>query len=148
MIQENQGVMELLEKMAQDNAAQNRYLRKQLFFTRIFAVSGCILTVALLLVALKVMPPLLGAVDKAVTALDQATGTLVVVDDTLQQASDTLADVQTLFEEDGLVGQSSVALQQATDKISQMDIESLNAAIKDLGEVVEPLAEFFGKFKR
>lgn len=140
-MQDTQGIMQLMEKLAADNEAQNRYLRKQLFFTRIFSVACCVLTVALLLVLLKVIPPLLGTMDKAVTALDQATGTLELVDD-------TLVDIQGLFEEDGLVGQSSEALTQATAKISEMDIESLNAAIKDLGDVVEPLANFFDKFKR
>lgn len=140
-MQDTQSIMQLMEKLAADNEAQNRYLRKQLFFTRIFSVACCVLTVALLLVLLKVIPPLLGTMDKAVAALDQATDTLELVDD-------TLVDIQGLFEEDGLVGQSSEALAQATAKISEMDIESLNAAIKDLGDVVEPLANFFDKFKR
>ena len=52
------------------------------------------------------------------------------------------------FDENGLVWQSSEALSQATEKLNRMDIESLNSAIRDLGAVVEPLAEFFGKFKR
>ena len=141
MIQDNEGVMELLNRMAEDNAAQNRYLRKQLFFTRIFAVSCCVLTAALLIVLLRVIPPLMGTMQTAADALGQASGTLALLDDTLE-------DVQGLFEEDGLVGQSSEALKQATEKISRMDIDNLNAAIKDLGDVVEPLANFFDKFKR
>ena len=68
--------------------------------------------------------------------------------DTLQTAQETLTDIQTLFDENGLVWQSSEALSQATEKLNRMDIESLNSAIRDLGAVVEPLAEFFGKFKR
>lgn len=140
-MQNDQGVIQLLEKMAADNEAQNQYLRKQLFFTRIFAAACCVLTVALLAVLLKVMPPLLGTMDKAVEALDQASETLELVEA-------TLVDIQGLFEEDGLVGQSSEALTQATEKISAMDIESLNDAIRDLGAVVEPLANFFDRFKR
>ena len=65
-----------------------------------------------------------------------------------QAAQETLTDIQTLFDENGLVWQSSEALSQATEKLNRMDIESLNSAIRDLGAVVEPLAEFFGKFKR
>lgn len=140
-MQDNQGVMQLLEKMAADNEAQSQYLKKQLFFTRVFAAACCVLTIALLVVLLRVIPPLLETMDKTVTALDQATETLVLVDD-------TLTDIQSLFEEDGLVGLSSEALIQATEKISMMDIESLNKAIEDLGAVVEPLANFFDRFKR
>ena len=78
----------------------------------------------------------------------QGQETLVEATDTLQTAQETLTDIQTLFDENGLVWQSSEALSQATEKLNRMDIESLNSAIRDLGAVVEPLAEFFGKFKR
>lgn len=148
MEQNNKELMELLNKMAQDNEAQNKYLKKQLFFTRIYAVASCILSLALILVLLKVIPPVLGALDKAVDAMDTAVEALDQASGTLELVDDTLVDIQGLFREDGLVGQSSEALTQATQKISQMDIESLNAAIKDLGDVVEPLADFFDKFKR
>ena len=124
----------------QENEKVVELLKKQLFFTRIFAAACCVLTAAVLVVLIRVIPPLLGMVDRAVTAMDQASSTLQTVDD-------TLTDIQGLFEEDGLVGQSSRALEQATDKIGRMDIDSLNRAIEDLGEVVEPLADFFGKFR-
>ncbi|HBZ31524.1 MAG TPA: hypothetical protein DEO46_00770, partial [Lachnospiraceae bacterium] len=80
--------------------------------------------------------------------ISQGQETLVEATDTLQTAQETLTDIQTLFDENGLVWQSSEALSQATEKLNRMDIESLNSAIRDLGAVVEPLAEFFGKFKR
>lgn len=145
---ENQGMLGLIEKMAQDNEAQNNYLKKQLFFTRIFAVACCVMTAALLIVLLKIIPPLLGTLDKAVGAIDTAVEAIDQASNTLELVDDTLVDIQGLFEEDGLVGQSSEALTQATEKISRMDIEALNKAIKELGDVVEPLAEFFGKFRR
>lgn len=146
-MQENTELMQLLQKMAQDNEDQNKYLRKQLFFTRIFAVACCVLVAALLVVLLKLVPPVLNTMDQAVGAMEQATDTLKQASGTLEVVDDTLADIQTLFEEDGLVGQSSTALTQATEKISQMDIEELNKAIADLGAVVEPLANFFEKFR-
>ena len=73
---------------------------------------------------------------------------LTEVSGTLEEADNTMRNIQSLFEEEGLVGQSSRALQQTTDKISRMDIESLNSAIRDLGAVVEPLADFFGRFNK
>lgn len=147
-MEDHQSVMQLLNKLAQDNEAQNKYLRKQLFFTRIFSVACCVLTIAVLVVLLKVIPPLLNTMDKALAALDQAVTALDQASDTLELVDDTLVDIQGLFEEDGLVGQSSEALTQATEKISEMDIDNLNRAIKDLGDVVEPLANFFDRFKR
>ena len=92
-------------------------------------------------VFLLIVPPMLQIIS-------QGQETLVEVTDTLQTAQETLTDIQTLFDENGLVWQSSEALSQATEKLNRMDIESLNSAIRDLGAVVEPLAEFFGKFKR
>ena len=113
---------------------------KRRIFRHLRTAMLLVLTAAVLIVLIRVIPPLLGMVDRAVTAMDQASSTLQTVDD-------TLTDIQGLFEEDGLVGQSSRALEQATDKIGRMDIDSLNRAIEDLGEVVEPLADFFGKFR-
>lgn len=128
MIQDNEIVLDLLKKMAVENADRNQYLKRQLFFTRIFAGACCILTITVILVLIRVVPPML-------IMMDQGSRMLTVMDQTLE-------DVQELFEEDGLVGQSSEALRQATEKISRMDIDSLNDAIRDLGDVVEPLAEF------
>ena len=73
--------------------------------------------------------------------MEQASDTLALVDE-------TLLDVQSLFEEDGLIVQSSEALAQAMEKIDRMDIDSLNQAIQNLKDVVEPMADFFGRFKR
>ena len=102
--------------------------------TRILAAVGCVLAAAVIAVFLLIVPPMLQIIR-------QGQETLVEATDTLQTAQETLTDIQTLFDENGLVWQSSEAL-------SQMDIESLNSAIRDLGAVVEPLAEFFGMFKR
>lgn len=87
------------------------------------------------------VPPLVGAVHQTQKTLTEVSGTL-------EEADNTMRNIQSLFEEEGLVGQSSRALQQTTDKISRMDIESLNSAIRDLGAVVEPLADFFGRFNK
>lgn len=148
MEQNQKGVIDLLSKIAEDNEAQNKYLRKQLRFTRIFAISCCVLTIAMLLVFGRVIPPLLNTLEVATTALNDASDTLEQASETLSMLDTALLDVQGLFAEDGLVGLSSTALREATDKISRMDIESLNEAIRDLGAIVEPMANFFGKLKK
>ena len=38
--------------------------------------------------------------------------------------------------------------EEALEKVNQFDIETLNGAIKDLSEVVEPMAKFFNVFNR
>ena len=129
----------LLEELTEQNRQQTASLKKQLFVTRILAAAGCVLAAAVIAVFLLIVPPMLQIIS-------QGQETLVEATDTLQTAQGT--DIQTLFDENGLVWQSSEALSQATEKLNRMDIESLNSAIRDLGAVVEPLAEFFGKFKR
>ena len=144
MEERSRDVIGLLEELTEQNRQQTASLKKQLFVTRILAAAGCVLAAAVIAVFLLVVPPMLQIIS-------QGQETLVEATDTLQTAQETLTDIQTLFEpfdENGLVWQSSEALSQATEKLNRMDIESLNSAIRDLGAVVEPLAEFFGKFKR
>ena len=133
MEERSRDVIGLLEELTEQNRQQTASLKKQLFVTRILAAAGCVLAAAVIAVFL---------------LIGQGQETLVEATDTLQTAQETLTDIQTLFDENGLVWQSSEALSQATEKLNRMDIESLNSAIRDLGAVVEPLAEFFGKFKR
>ena len=127
MEEKSRDVIGLLEELTEQNRQQTASLKKQLFVTRILAAAGCVLAAAVIAVFLLVVPPMLQIIS---------------------QGQETLTDIQTLFDENGLVWQSSEALSQATEKLNRMDIESLNSAIRDLGAVVEPLAEFFGKFKR
>ena len=134
MEERSRDVISLLEELTEQNRQQTASLKKQLFVTRILAA-------AVIAVFLLIVPPMLQIIS-------QGQETLVEATDTLQTAQETLTDIQTLFDENGLVWQSSEALSQATEKLNRMDIESLNSAIRDLGAVVEPLAEFFGKFKR
>ena len=135
MEERSRDVIGLLEELTEQNRQQTASLKKQLFVTRILAAAGCVLAAAVIAVFLLVVPPMLQIIR-------QGQETLVEATDTLQTA------IQTLFDGNGLVWQSSEALSQATEKLNRMDIESLNSAIRDLGAVVEPLAEFFGKFKR
>ena len=134
MEEKSRDVISLLEVLTEQNRQQTASLKKQLFVT-------CVLAAAVIAVFLLIVPPMLQIIS-------QGQETLVEATDTLQTAQETLTDIQTLFDENGLVWQSSEALSQATEKLNRMDIESLNSAIRDLGAVVEPLAEFFGKFKR
>ena len=120
-----------------------KLLKKQLLFTRIFAVSNIVLVV------LKVVPGITFTMNRISDALTQATVTLEIAEDTLNQASEALDDFDSVAGNvNELVDSSSVAVEQAMNKVNQMDIEKLNQAIADLSDVVEPLASFFNKFNR
>ena len=48
---------------------------------------------------------------------------------------------------DQLVVSSETNINEAMEKINAIDIEELNTAIKSLSDVVEPFAQFFGRFR-
>ena len=48
---------------------------------------------------------------------------------------------------DGLVGTSQVGVEQAMEKLNAIDFDALNEAIKDLCDVIDPIARFFNKYK-
>ena len=66
----------------------------------------------------------------------------------LADAQEAIANFQEVSENvNELVNTGSLAVGQTMEKIDQMDIERLNEAIADLNRVIEPLAEFFGRFQ-
>lgn len=154
MNQESQELVQLLEKLVEESTAQNEKLQKQLRFTRILATAGCALAGVILAALLCVVPPLLRTMHQASGLIGQVSGTLENADQALSQVTQTLTeadkallDIQSIFDEDGLMAQTEEALSQVMETLESMDIESLNQAIRDLGAVVEPLAEFFGRFR-
>ncbi len=142
------------EKIPEEKNSLEKLMEKQLFYTRIFAVSNVILVAAVLLVILKVIPNLTATLTQASGALTSATQMMEDASDTIVLAESALARVQPMMNEfedvtdnvNELVDSSSAAVEEAMDKIKKMDIEKLNEAIQDLSDVVEPLAKFFNRF--
>lgn len=135
-------VRQLMAQWKESEEKQMALQKKQLFFTRLFAVSNLVLTALVLLFVAGVLP-------KMTKALEQASGTLKQASTALTMAEDALDELGAVADNvNSLVDSSSLAVEQAMEKVNQMDIESLNEAISDLNDVVAPLAEFFGKFKK
>ena len=124
-------------QMEEKNSAgeeQTRLLKKQLFYMRIHTAASLILTAALLFVIIRLLPGLTHALDQA--------------NEVLASAGAAIEDFQEVSENvNELVNSGSLAVGQTMEKIDQMDIEQLNEAIADLNRVIEPLAEFFGRFQ-
>ena len=98
MEERSRDVIGLLEELTEQNRQQTASLKKQLFVTRILAAAGCVLAAAVIAVFLLIVPPMLQIIS-------QGQETLVEATDTLQTAQETLTDIQTLFDENGLVWQ-------------------------------------------
>ena len=138
----NQKLMDLLEQMEKANRKQVAYARLQFIFSVIAAIC-CIL---LLLAGVKVLPQLQEAALQAETVLTN----LETVTTELAQADliGMVENVDALVTNvDGLVGTSQEGVEQTMSKINAIDFDALNDAIKDLSDVIEPIAKFFNTFK-
>ena len=141
-MENTQKLMDLLEQMEKANRKQVAYARLQFIFSVIAAIC-CIL---LLLAGVKVLPQLQEAVLQAETVLTN----LETVTTDLAQADliGMVENVDALVTYvDGLVGTSQEGVEQTMAKINAIDFDALNDAIKDLSDVIEPIAKFFNTFK-
>lgn len=135
-------LVELLERMEQTNKKQVFYARLQFLFT----VVAALCCVVLLLSGMSVLPKLQETAVQAeavLTNLETVTTELAKVDlNSMVQNMDTL-----VTDVDGLVGTSQVGVEQAMEKLNAIDFDALNEAIKDLSDVIDPIARFFNKYK-
>jgi len=94
-------------------------------------------------------------IPAVLNTLRVAEDTMLTANDTLEQAQSIMTDMTstidtmetTLESVTKLVNDSSESLVAAFDNINSIDFEGLNKAIEDLGNVVEPLSNFFKKFR-
>lgn len=118
--------------------------KKRLLWSRVTAL---LMALFVILVAC-VIPAVLNT-------LKVAEDTMLTANDTLEQAQSIMTDMTstidtmetTLESVTKLVNDSSESLVAAFDNINSIDFEGLNKAIEDLGNVVEPLSNFFKKFR-
>ena len=133
-MEDKQELRELLERLDQSNRQQARYARWQCMFSILSAV--CVIGLFVLVYTL--MPQ-----------VQELTAQTEVVLTNLTQVTDQLADMDlgTMIENvDELVVTSQSGVDQAMKKLNQIDFDTLNQAIGDLSDVVEPLASFFNIF--
>lgn len=110
---------------------------RQLMWTRLgaLALAG---TFAVVLITVLAAAPRIGSV---LGRAEQAASSLEQVSRQLEQA-----DIPGLLEEvDGLVSQSTDTAEAAMGKIEELDVASLNKAIEDLKNLIDPLARLFGR---
>lgn len=99
---------------------------------------------------------LLILVPSLLKTIHQVNGVAAEAEETLAQAQDALEGVDEMTDAvtsmsenmDTFVTENAVSIEQVMKKLEAIDFEGLNGAIKDLGDVVEPMAKFFGKFKK
>lgn len=137
-----QKLQELLEKIELSNRRQVRYARLQFIFTVVMTAA----LAALLIIGAQVFPQLQEAVAQAETVLSN----LESVTTELANADLTgmVENIDALVGNvDELVSTSETGVTQAVQKINAINFDALNDAIKDLSDVIEPIAKFFKSFK-
>ena len=141
-MEQNQKLLDLLERMEKANRKQVTYARLQF----IFSAAAAICCVVLLLTGMKVLPQLQNAAVQAETVLSNLE--TVTTELARSDLSGMVENVDALVTNvDGLVGTSQAGVEQTMEKINAIDFEALNDAIKDLSDVIEPIAKFFNTFK-
>jgi len=135
----------LLEKLEESSRRQVRLARAQCVFSAVTLVC-CI---ALLIIAVMFLPKLEALVTQVSTFVDNAEQVV----ENLNTISTDLADLDlsTMMENmsglitdvDELITTTQEGLENTLEKIDKIDFDALNKAIKDLADVIEPLAKFF-----
>lgn len=141
----------MLMDIRDNERREMEYAKKQSRFAVIISLLCLVFVVVTMVVVLMVVPKALDLIDNinviVADAGDSLADVSVVLKD-LNKVTSELAeqDIAGLFNNvDALVNQSQTSIDKAMSKVEQMDIESLNEAIRDLRAVVEPLAKLFGR---
>lgn len=136
-MEENKELMDYVKEIRDLN-------KKRVFWNRL-----SVILLAVLVISMVSLLPIINetlnnantALDTAVEALNQAESIMGELNGTIDTMEAALSSVTKLADD------SSKQLATAFTNINSIDFEGLNDAIKDLGDVVEPLSNFFKKFK-
>ena len=131
---QNTEMLELLRKIEKSNRAKT----VTNVLVCIFMLAAAVSCVAICLMIWQLMPQvdgLLSQLETVLTDLEQTAHQLAALD---LEAMVSNVDSLAVYAQD--------SLQQTMDKLNTIDFETLNQAIRDLAKVIEPLANFFGRF--
>ena len=123
--------------------------QKQLFYERVRTVAALVIAVSIVMGIVLVVPKALVTVQKANDFMEQASETIILANAAIESVTSMSESITTMGDNmDTFITDNSETMTEVMEKIEGIDFEGLNSAIKDLGDVVEPLANFFGKFKK
>lgn len=134
-MEQNTEMLELLRKIEKSNRTKT----VTNVLVCVFMLAAAVSCIAICLMVWQLMPQvngLLGQLETVLTDLEQTTRQLAAVD---LEAMVANVDSLAIYAQD--------SLQQTMDKLNTIDFETLNQAIGDLAKVIEPLANFVGRFR-
>lgn len=121
--------------------------KKQLFYARISTCFVGLMAVSITISLLIVIPKVNYLLSNANSLLGEVNGRMEILDETIasiKTMSDSITSVGDQL--DTFIDENSTALQGVVKKMESIDFDGLNRSIKNLGDVVEPLAKFFKVF--
>ena len=134
-MEENKEILELLRQIEKSNRQRGR-MSRILCALALAAVLCCCLTFG---VVYSLVPQANAVLTQTQTVLDNLEST------TQQLAALDLA--QMVANVDTLVVSGQQSLEQSMDKLNSIDFDTLNQAIQDLSNVIQPLARLSGMFR-
>lgn len=135
----NDAFRELMKRIESSNAGQEDYARKQYRMTQITAIASVLILVIVCYTASVFIPK----VNVTYQNMELIMEDMKIITSELAEA-----DLDQMIEDvDRLAVDSQKNINDAMKKVNDIDIDSLNAAIKNLSDVVEPFANFFNKFR-
>lgn len=141
-MEENKQMLELLERMEKNSRRQTRLGMIQCAFSLIAAV----FCAGVFLLIFRILPQISQILPQIDTVLSQLQTVLSNLETTTEQlASFDMGGM--VSDVDALVVSAQQSLQQTMEKLNTIDLKTLNKAIADLADVVEPLskvAKMFG----
>ena len=137
----NQEMQLFMEKLEKSNRQQAMFARIQCIFSVVAAVC-CLL---LLLTVAKIVPDVKELSGEIAGVAVQAETVLTNLETVTNELA--AADLEALVTDvNSLVTSSQAGVESALGKLNAIDMETLNKAIRDLAEVVEPLARMANIF--
>lgn len=137
----NREILKMMERLEKSNRQKVKYVKLQCLFSFVAAIS-----------CLTILIGLLVFVPRIQRLVDQAEGLAKQADTVLtnwETVTEKLAGVDyesMVSDVNSLVESSQTGVEQALDKINSIDIDTLNKAIKNLSDIIEPISDFFNKF--
>lgn len=122
--------------------------KKQLFYDRIKTLAALIIAAGMIYCAIIVLPSFMNTVQHANEVMAQVSDTITLANEAIESITEMSESITDMGDNmDTFITDNEETVSEVMKKLEEVDFEGLNKAIKDLGDVVEPFANFFGKFK-
>lgn len=122
--------------------------KKMLFYAKIRTLATLVVAAGIIFSVIVVLPSVLGTVQQAKQVMAQVSDTIDLADTAIESITEMSKSITGMGDNmDAFITENANSVEEIMKKIESVDFEGLNKAIKDLGDTVEPFANFFGKFK-